>query len=90
MQIAWILILFAIQQTKFIEASDFSSPLLLVNTTYGLVRGIINEVGIRQWKGIPYAAPPIGSLRWEYPVPPANYNLQNQIYEANFDAPGMN
>ena len=68
-------------------SASWSLP-LLVNTTHGLIRGHVNEAGIREWKGIPYAAPPVGSLRWKYPTAP-NDIPPNQIYEANFDAPGM-
>ena len=44
---------------------------LVVQTTAGPVQGM--AVGTeRQWRGIPYAAPPIGALRWRPPavVPP--------------------
>lgn len=40
-----------------------------VETTDGPVRGIYAN-GMRQWRGIPYATPPIGELRWRPPVPP--------------------
>lgn len=62
-----------------------TDPLLTVSTTLGQVVGHYNEVGVREWKGIPYAQPPVGDLRWEYPVTPKPYN---GAYEANFDAPG--
>jgi len=64
------------------------SPNLLVNTSFGQVLGHLNEVGIREWKGLPFAKPPVGDLRWEYPVEPTTLP-QGQIYEANFDAPGL-
>ena len=41
----------------------------VVQTTSGAVSGIDGD--IRVFKGIPYAAPPIGSLRWRPPQPPA-------------------
>jgi para-nitrobenzyl esterase len=43
---------------------------IVVQTTGGLVRGVI-EGDVRAFRGIPYAAPPVGNLRWHAPRPPA-------------------
>ena len=40
-----------------------------VAVTGGVVRGIVGEDGLKQYHGIPYAAPPIGELRWAPPGP---------------------
>lgn len=41
-----------------------------VKTTGGLVQGTtIGDTGIRVFKGIPFAAPPVGDLRWQAPRP---------------------
>jgi ABC-type glycerol-3-phosphate transport system substrate-binding protein len=45
-----------------------------IETKYGLVSGeVITDAGqeIHMYKGIPYAAPPVGELRWKPPQPPA-------------------
>lgn len=44
---------------------------LIVQTTSGRVRGFINETtpDVRQFRGIPFAQPPVGSLRWLAPQP---------------------
>jgi para-nitrobenzyl esterase len=43
-----------------------------VRTTAGLVQGTsIDDGRIRVFKGIPYAAPPVGELRWQAPRPSA-------------------
>jgi len=47
--------------------SDF-----LVETRCGRVAGTESRVpGVRRFLGIPYAAPPVGALRWQPPQPPA-------------------
>lgn len=41
---------------------------LTIATTNGPVEGVV-ESGVAAFKGIPYAAPPIGELRWREPQP---------------------
>lgn len=45
----------------------------LVQTTTGPVCGIVVN-GDREWLGIPYAAPPVGRLRWAPPQPHAPWS----------------
>lgn len=42
-------------------------------TRYGVVRGLDDSAasGTYAWKGIPFARPPVGDLRWQPPVEPA-------------------
>lgn len=42
-----------------------------VATHYGAVAGTTSAAGYALFKGIPYAAPPVGDLRWAEPLPPA-------------------
>lgn len=42
---------------------------LVVQTKDGHIQGS-SENGVRVWKGIPYAKPPVGPLRFRAPVPP--------------------
>jgi para-nitrobenzyl esterase len=56
----------------------FISPLLAANldpvqTRYGAVQGLVSSAGVRVFRGIPYAAPPIGPLRWKAPQAPASW-----------------
>lgn len=43
----------------------------IVETEYGKLQGVVNAEGtVVAFKGIPYAAPPVGDLRWKEPQPP--------------------
>ena len=44
-----------------------------VATEAGQVAGA-TENGVESWKGIPFAAPPVGPLRWRAPQPAARWN----------------
>lgn len=46
-----------------------SARTLLVETASGLVEGLEDD-GVYSYRGIPYAAPPLGELRWRPPVAP--------------------
>jgi para-nitrobenzyl esterase len=48
-----------------------STPPMQVRTESGVVEGRVSADGkIRIFKGIPFAAPPTGDLRWQVPKPP--------------------
>ncbi len=48
---------------------------LTVKTVQGKVRGkTINDGKVRAFLGLPYAAPPVGNLRWRAPSPPLRWN----------------
>ena len=55
----------------------------VVATQTGPVSGFTQD-GVTAWLGIPYAAPPIGDLRWKPPQPPATWQ---RIYSATRFAP---
>mmetsp|Transcript_25394 Transcript_25394/g.61164 ORF Transcript_25394/g.61164 Transcript_25394/m.61164 type:complete len:614 (-) Transcript_25394:443-2284(-) len=61
---------------------------LTVATTEGPVRGhyVPSYLSgqVREFLGIPFARPPIGSLRFAAPAPPLT---RKEVYEANFTAP---
>lgn len=46
----------------------------IVDTHNGKLAGVTDTAThISSFKGIPYAAPPVGSLRWRPPIPPASW-----------------
>ena len=44
-----------------------------VKVQSGLLEGVRDPMGVRSFKDIPYAAPPVGSLRWRPPQGPASW-----------------
>src|SRR5688572_15650894 len=45
-----------------------------VRTASGLIAGTTGSApGVRVFKGLPFAAPPVGTLRWREPQPPASW-----------------
>ena len=55
----------------FVITNDFKPINRIVQTKYGYVRGAWgNDQTITVFRGIPYAAAPVGSLRWKAPQPP--------------------
>jgi para-nitrobenzyl esterase len=45
----------------------------IVETRHGRLRGSLHQ-GIAAFKGIPYAAPPVGALRWRPPADPLRWS----------------
>jgi para-nitrobenzyl esterase len=62
------LVLAAVAPVRMLAA--ISDP---VKTKDGKVSGVTLSSGVRAFKGIPFAAPPVGSLRWKEPQPAARW-----------------
>jgi para-nitrobenzyl esterase len=56
-------------------STAFASNPLKIKTDKGSVEGALTTDGqVRAFKGIPYAAPPVGDLRWQPPQPAAKWH----------------
>ena len=53
--------------------SSSQGATLEVKTSQGLLVGEQAGEGVRIYRGIPYAAPPVGALRWKDPQPPVSW-----------------
>ncbi|VTU17457.1 Fumonisin B1 esterase [Variovorax sp. SRS16] len=62
---------------------------LIVATRDGTLAGarVSGTAGVRAWKGIPYAAPPVGALRWRAPQAPAAWDGVRPALEFGPDFP---
>jgi len=66
------------------ESIGFAQQPVPVKVAEGLLQGTF-ENGLTVYKGIPFAAPPVGDLRWQAPQPAAKWN---GIRKADSFAPG--
>ncbi len=67
-----LLLPFTLFSSTYAQTADVTMS-LRVNTINGTVEGI-DESGIRTFKGIPFAQPPVGDLRWKEPQPVKNWS----------------
>src|ERR1700759_3550827 len=60
---------------SFITKSTVAPALSEAKTDAGMVSGVKNNRGdITAFKGIPFAAPPVGDLRWKAPQPAKHWD----------------
>ena len=83
----------------FAAWGGFLSAAERVTTVNGVVEGVMNPNGVRTFLGIPFAAPPMGNLRWKPPQLVKNWSgvretktfapapLQNSAIEALIGTP---
>ena len=68
----------------------FSGSALTANDTVrvegGLISGSVDD-GVRSYKGIPFAAPPVGELRWKAPQPVAAWEGVRECNDFGPDCP---
>lgn len=46
-----------------------AAPSPVVSTPQGAIQGELTDLGFANFKGVPFAAPPVGDLRWRAPAP---------------------
>lgn len=62
----------ALSATLFIIVASAQNN--IIKTDAGLISGVQNNAGdVHIYKGIPFAAPPVGNLRWKAPQPVAHW-----------------
>lgn len=91
----------SLAQTKTKSPSNLG--LNQVKTANGILEGTTGKTGIQAFKGVPFAAPPVGELRWREPQPVKNWQgvqpakqfgpraMQLALFgDMNFRSNGMN
>jgi len=67
-----------------ISSAAFQQPPALVRAEGGELQGVVAD-GVESFKGIPFAAPPVGDLRWRPPQPAAPWAGVRQAAEFGAD-----
>jgi para-nitrobenzyl esterase len=102
MKMLALCLLLATQVVPLVVAQSKKESANPVKTANGFVEGVTEKSGIRSFKGIPFAAPPVGNLRWREPQPAKNWQgvrkadtfgpraMQRAIFgDMNFRSNGM-
>ncbi|MVT09125.1 carboxylesterase/lipase family protein [Chitinophaga tropicalis] len=98
-----LITLILLGQLTWAAAFSQSADPLVVKTVNGSLKGTKSPVtGVKSFKGIPYAKPPVGDLRWKAPQPVENWTgikaadrfgpraMQKPIFgDMNFRSDGM-
>ncbi|MDP4291982.1 MAG: carboxylesterase family protein [Bacteroidota bacterium] len=67
-----LVFLFVFTMIVFGSFAQLNGSAPKVKTVNGVIQGI-NNSGVRVFEGVPFAAPPVGSLRWREPQPVQNW-----------------
>jgi para-nitrobenzyl esterase len=103
MKTLFITVLLTAQLAQFTMAQTGKSAAApQAKTTNGTVQGLTEASGIHAYKGIPFAQPPVGALRWKEPQPAKNWQgvrkaekfgpraMQNAVFgDMGFRSDGM-
>ena len=97
-----LVIILCSNATAFGQAKVNAPGLTNVKISNGMLEGTIDSSGVRSFKGIPFAQPPVGELRWKEPQPAVNWSgvrkadqfgnsgMQKPVFgDMNFRAPKM-
>lgn len=71
--LVWLLPALAVSPMAGALAQTATTAGPQVKTIHGIVEGVAGKSGVRSFKGIPYAAPPVGQLRWTEPQEAADW-----------------
>jgi len=81
----WTFLLVVLFKEQNVYAQDEEADDPIVETAYGPVlgnRSYYEDLMFEEFLGIPFAAPPVGELRWQKPVPPEPWTdvLNTTVY----------
>jgi para-nitrobenzyl esterase len=82
MRVLLITIILAMAGCAQREAPTLPDPATQLTTANGSLTGYIAPSGAHVWRAIPYAAPPVGDLRWRAPRPAANWSTDREAIAA--------
>lgn len=80
----FVIIVFGGRDGLIVQAEAADGPRVTIDS--GDIEGMLSD-GVQSFKGIPYAAPPVGELRWRAPQPISKWSGVRKTTKYGHDAP---
>ncbi|MDO4549287.1 MAG: carboxylesterase family protein, partial [Clostridia bacterium] len=71
--VCWVTVIMMLLTCCPMAFAQEAELLLVAETVYGTVSGVAETEDVAIFKGVPYAAPPVGELRWKAPQDPESW-----------------
>ena len=89
MRLIPVILMLALAGCAAREEVMVSDPATRIETGNGSLVGYVSDAGAHVWRAVPYAAAPVGDLRWRAPRPAASWDGERQSITAPVFCPQL-